>query len=300
MSRIALVTTDPGEIGFDDPDLIPLLEAIAAAGHEVTTASWRDDSAPWERFDLAVIRSPWDYMHHERRFLEWLEAVAQRTSLWNPPELIAWNLNKRYLLELDVHGVPVVPTLLATSPSEVGEAIEAIRDSGFDDVVVKPTVSAGSIDTGLFAANDPAAMELARHILKIGKTVMVQPAIPSVAEVGERALVFFDGELSHAFSKGPLLTHGGGLRSGTYTEVLEFVTATVDEIDVASHAMEVIARSAPGLDGAAPLYGRLDLVATDDGPLLLEAELFEPSYNVWLAEGSAQRFVAALERRLDH
>ncbi|MEZ5138898.1 MAG: hypothetical protein R2711_09080 [Acidimicrobiales bacterium] len=44
-----------------------------------------------------------------------------------------------------------------------------------------------------------------------GRTAMVQPAAPSVAERGEVALVLVDGELSHAYRKGPLLAPGGGL-----------------------------------------------------------------------------------------
>lgn len=46
----------------------------------------------------------------------------------------------------------------------------------------------------------------------------MQPAIDSVAMVGERALVYFDGVFSHALTKGPLLDLGGELLGGVYTE----------------------------------------------------------------------------------
>ena len=49
---------------------------------------------------------------------------------------------------------------------------------------------------------------------------------------------------------------------------------------------------------ATPLYARLDLVQADDGPALLEAELFEPSYFVHTAPASEQRFAAAVLARL--
>ena len=80
-------------------------------------------------------------------------------------------------------------------------------------MVVKPTVSAGSKNTGLFRRGDPAARALADEILGLGKTVMVQPAIASVAAVGETAMLYFDGQFSHSVTKGPLLAEGGGLRS---------------------------------------------------------------------------------------
>lgn len=299
MARLALVTTDLDTMEFDDPDLVPLHEALLAAGHDTELASWRDPGVDWGSYELAVIRCPWDYMDRAAEFTAWLDRVAEATTLWNPPELIRWNLDKNYLLELEAMGAPIVPTLVSSDMDGVREAIAAVVESGFADLVVKPTVSAGSKDTGLFAVGDPVAVELAEHILAKGKQVIVQPAIPGVAEVGETALMFFDGELSHAFTKGPLLAHGGGLlHGGEYVEELALTTPTLDEIDVAHEVIEAIRRVAPGLNGEPPLYGRIDLVATDEGPLLLEAELFEPSYNVWLAEGLSDRFVRAVERRL--
>lgn len=299
MAVLALVTQDMSTIEFDDPDLEPLQIALRSAGHEVVLAAWSDAAVDWAAFDLAVIRCPWDYMDRHAEFAEWLERVETATTLWNPPALIRWNLDKNYLLELEALGVPIVPTLVASTIAGVGEAIGAVSDAGFSDVVVKPTVSAGSKDTGLFSTGDAKALELAARIIGLGKEVIVQPAIPGVQEVGETALMFFDGELSHSFSKGPLLAHGGGLlHGGEYVEELALTAATVDEIDVAHRVMAAIRKIAPGLAGAAPLYGRIDLVSTDDGPLLLEAELFEPSYNVWLTDGAAERFVAAVEARL--
>ena len=296
MTRLALVTTDMSTIEFDDPDLEPIHAALLAAGHETVLASWIDPDVDWSGFDAAIIRCPWDYMSRVEEFLEWLDHVESQTMLWNPPAFIRWNLDKTYLLTLDRLGVPVVPTLVAADLDGVGESIAAVVEAGFDNLVVKPTVSAGSKDTGLFSAGDPEALKLAERIVSLGKQVIVQPAIPSVAEVGERALMFFNGEFSHAFNKGPLLAQGGGLLSGDeYVEELALATPTVDELDVAHRVLDAVRSVAPGLEGRFPLYARIDLVSTDEGPLLLEAEMFEPSYNVWLADGLVDRFVAAVE-----
>jgi O-ureido-D-serine cyclo-ligase len=47
------------------------------------------------------------------------------------------------------------------------------------------------------------------------------------------------------------------------------------------------------------LYARIDLVRGDDGrPLVLEAELCEPSLNLSFAGGSAGRFARAIADRL--
>ena len=62
-------------------------------------------------------------------------------------------------------------------------------------------------------------------------------------------------------------------------------------------AVVVLAIAACG--GAELLYGRVDLVpGPKDEPLVLEVELAEPSYFVAHAPESADRFAAAVERRL--
>jgi hypothetical protein len=48
-----------------------------------------------------------------------------------------------------------------------------------------------------------------------------------------------------------------------------------------------------------PLYARVDLVPGDDGtPRVLEVELTEPSLNLPVAPGAAQRLAAAITARL--
>ncbi len=48
-----------------------------------------------------------------------------------------------------------------------------------------------------------------------------------------------------------------------------------------------------------PLYARYDVVTGTKGPMVIEAELFEPSYFVETAPGSVERVVDAMVRRVD-
>ncbi|WP_327129937.1 hypothetical protein [Streptomyces sp. NBC_01727] len=49
------------------------------------------------------------------------------------------------------------------------------------------------------------------------------------------------------------------------------------------------------------LYGRIDLVRGNEGePLVLEAELCEPSLSLPFAETGARRFAEAMAARLSH
>jgi hypothetical protein len=299
MPRIAFISTDPDFIGHDDSDLAPLSSAVQALGLEVSVPSWRDSSVDWAEFDLAVMRSPWDYAGALPEFLAWLDRVSGQTRILNTPEVIRWNLDKRYLGELEARAVTIVESHFCDTVGEAGSALARIDSAR---VVVKPTVSAGSRDTGLFERSDERALRLAEHILSLGKTVMVQPAIDSVARVGEQALVYFDGSFSHALTKGPILDLGGRLLGGVYREQISTAEATPEQRALAESAMTVMTalfrERGIAEEGVVPLYARLDMVQTESGPALLEAELFEPSYFVHTAAASEHRFASALLARL--
>ena len=113
--RIALVTA--GEALPLDEDMPPLVEAFRAAGAQVETPAWDDTSIDWASFDAAVLRSTWDYMDRLDQFLAWVDRCAGASLLFNVPEVVRWNLDKHYLLELHRAGVAVVPTRFVEPPT---------------------------------------------------------------------------------------------------------------------------------------------------------------------------------------
>lgn len=298
--RIAYVTTDDDYLAADpDTDLPLVVPALAALGIEAVPVVWHDPTADWSGFDALIVRSPWDYTHMPAAFLAWLDARSATTPVLNCAHTIRWNLDKRYLLDLEAEGVAIVPTVVCESVDEVSDALDAVQA---DEVVVKPTVSAGSKDTGRFAVDDPDALDLGEHILAMGKQVMVQPCIPGVAEAGERSIVYFDGQLSHTLTKGPLLALGGGLIGGEYREAISATECTDAEHELADRVAavvpEVLRRAGCGCATAVPLYARYDIVMGDAGPLLLEAELFEPCFFLHVSPGAEHRFARAVAARL--
>lgn len=311
--RIALVTTDLDLPPFDthgDVDRAPLTDAFARRGARVDHPRWDDPSVEWSGYDALLLRSPWDYATRTDEFLSWL-AARDDQPVWNEPALVRWNIDKRYLDDLAARGVRVVPTHFADTIDDVITAVDHLdsatgvttpgRDagSGVSEIVIKPSISAGSRLTGRFRDRRHAMSELAAEILREGRTVMVQPCIASVAVDGELAVVAIDGVVSHTVRKGPILGPDGTLRGGCYREDID--TGTLDDdsaalVAAATNAIRDIRRTL-GLDGD-PLYARYDLVETDSGPLLLEAELFEPSLFFDALAGSADRFARAVWNRL--
>lgn len=267
-----------------DEDLPILLDALHEHGHRAEALAWDDPTVSWSRFDLVLLRSTWNYTERPAEFLRWCEAVAAKTRLLNPPDLVRWNTDKRYLADLAAAGVPVIPSHFL-APGDDAAAFPAHAE-----FVVKPCIGAGSRDARRYTApNRAAAVAHARQLLDAGRHVLVQPYLDAVDSAGETALLFFAGRYSHAIRKGPLL-----VRDGEATRAL-FAPEAITPREPSAEEIEVAQRTLAAIPGGAPLYARVDLLPSPSGPQLLELELTEPSLFFAEASGSAGRFVAAIE-----
>lgn len=300
MKTLALVTS-AGSLPID-VDMPLLLEACQTVGLQAQVCDWEDPQVSWERFDAAVLRSPWNYVDDLPGFLAWCDRVAQRTRLFNPPSVSRWSLDKRYLADLAGHGVPVVPTEFVSpqlSESASLEALQALMDqhpqSG--EVVIKPTVGAYSRDVQRFPR--AAAHQAHSYILRLqqrGCHVMLQPYLSAIDRDGETNLAFFNGQYSHAIRKSAMLMADGTVHVPTQ-DLRQARHADAQEQAVATQALQAAGRH---LQLREPLiYARVDLIRDPVGqPRVLELELCEPSLNLPFADGSALRFAKAIAQAM--
>jgi hypothetical protein len=276
-----------------DEDLAPFEAALQAAGVRMEVVDWDDPTVQWESFDLALLRSTWDYTERLREFLAWVDATARHTTVLNPPAVVRWNTDKHYLRELARAAVPVVPSTFV----EPGESAERALDSFLarhdcPEFVVKPSVGADSRDTERHARTgvEPAVAQ-ARRLLDAERSVLLQPYLDSVDRDGETSLIYFAGKFSHAIRKAPLLPPGVAGSPAVGLLAQERITPRVpgaDELRVAEKALAA-------LPFETPLYARIDLIRDAGGaPTLLELELTEPSLFLVHAPGAAERFAAAV------
>lgn len=285
MRRIALVTC--ATLPDLDLDEQLVLEPLLALGVEGVPVVWDDPGVDWSRFDLAVIRSAWDYVGRRDEFVVWSTSVPR---LSNPADLIEWNTDKHYLAALAASDLPVVPT------SWIEREPYDLPTSGA--FVFKPAIGAGSIDAARFSLDDEAEAALAReHVSRLvasGGTVMVQPYLDQIDAYGETALMFFGGDFSHAVTKGAMLVAGREMVDGLYYE--ETVTSkkpTTAELELGARALAAVPGGSDRL-----LYARVDLVPDADGnSLLMELELTEPSLFLTHGVGAASRFAEAIVSR---
>ena len=267
--------------GYVCDDDIALPE-FAAAGIDVDTLSWRAD-ADWAGYDAVIVRSTWDYQRAPEAFLESLGRIDAATRLANPLELMRWNLDKRYLGELEARGVPIVPT-------EFGEGLTAaeldarLAAAGAESVI-KPAVSAGAERTFRVLPDADAGYRREIVAAHADSAWMWQPFLSQVVDPGEYSLFYFNGAFSHAIIKTP--------KPGDF-RVQEEWGGDIRLMD-APAAMRAASDAVLAAIDHDTLYARVDLV--DDGTngyWLTEIELIEPSLYLRKDPTAPARFAGAV------
>ena len=279
MSDVALA----GCAGKSDPDLSALIGALDRTGVTAHPVSWDDAGCDWGSFDATVIRSTWDYVERLGEFLAWARAVPR---LVNPAGVVEWSSDKRYLDVLAASGVATIETSYPSSG-----ALAALPDG---DVVVKPTVGAGSRGVARFAVDEH---DLARahvdDLVALGHRAMVQPHVTSIEREGETDVIVIDGTVSHAVRKHVTLS------SSAATTPAGADHAEPVEVTDAQAAVVHAALAAVPFDG--PLcFARVDLAMTPAGPAVVELELVEPFLFLSGDPGAPDRLAAAIAARVRH
>jgi glutathione synthase/RimK-type ligase-like ATP-grasp enzyme len=277
---------------FDNESEI-LINALKKRGIEAQLACWDDPQVDWGKPGLVVVKSASDYAWKRHQFLDWTRKASEKNRLWNPPDVLEWNSDKNYLIEMQEAEVPMPPTILIRKGS-TPNLEETLKGRNWGEFVVKPTTSVGSLGLRRFKLGDPEAERHCRKITHEGFTdsvlgksftfppcdALVQPFVSEIFSVGEASLIFFGGRLSHSVIK--------RVKQGDFRAHPGF-GATVTPYD-ASRSVVKCAVDALRLSPSVPEYARVDVIPGVDGPLLLEAELIDPWLFFPLIEGSVERY----------
>lgn len=274
---------DP-EAGID----ATLREALAERAVTVHLPLWNDPSVDWSAFDLAVVRTVWDYVDDRDAFVAWAQRTGAQVELLNPADVLRWNTHKSYLIELEERGAPVVPTAWLAQGDRV--RLDELCDArGWVEVVVKPAVAAGSTGVIRVGGSRRDRDEGQAHLdgLLAAGDVMVQPFRMGIA-AGELSLVTVEGRVTHAVRKRPA--------EGEYRVQGRFGGSYARERP--SDDAVALAEWIVGAAGTSLLFARVDLVAADDGTLeLSELEATEPDLYLGLSEEGTTVLTDAIVRR---
>jgi glutathione synthase/RimK-type ligase-like ATP-grasp enzyme len=265
----------------------PLISALAEQGLEGVAVRWDDRGADWSAYSALVIRSCWDYHVRHDEFVQWLDELDRAgVPVFNPVALVRWNMDKRYLRELQQRGIAIPETQWLERGSTRSLA-QLLRDAGWTDAIVKPAVSASATDTWRASTTSVASDEARFRELTARAAVLVQRYVAEIETRGEWSLVFIDGRLSHAGLKRP--------RSGDFRVQKEHGgTSTPAEPPPA------VADASRAVMDALPhdcFFARIDGVETGAGYVLMEAECIEPDLFFRFRPEARAELARAVSRR---
>jgi len=275
-----------------DPDTAidaPLHAELAVRDIAFERPLWNDGSVDWSRFDLSVVRTVWDYTQDRDGFIAWAARASEHTVVENPVDVLRWNTHKSYLIELEERGAPVVPTAWLARGDRIDLA-ELCQARGWGDVVLKPTVAAGSDGLVHVGSSAPARRQAQDHleVLLDAGDVMVQPFRHRIAE-GELSLIAIEGRIHHAVRKRP--------SEGEFRVQSQFGGSYARE----EPSAEAVALAEWILTAIGPplLFARVDLITADDGSLEVgEVEATEPDLYLEHSEHATTALVDAMMRRV--
>ncbi|TDQ18668.1 hypothetical protein DFQ04_0473 [Algoriphagus boseongensis] len=265
-----------------------LSDTLTSLGVSNEIQAWSDPSVNWGGYDFLLIKSTWDYFDYYPEFLDWIEKIKDLgIPVLNDLATIQWNSSKKYLLEIEEKGFPVIAGMILPKgfKPELGEILKKVNS---EVLVIKPLVSGGAKNT----LKIPVA-EWEKYKAKVIELVkdedfLAQPFVPEVAEVGEYSLIFFNAKFSHAVLKTPAKSD---------FRVQHYFGGTIQEIEPAQFLLDS-AQKLINEFGANTLYGRVDGVVIDGVFHLMELELIEPYLFLGLSEKALPNYKKALAERL--
>ncbi len=242
----------------------PLCDGLRQRRHHAEQVSWDDPRSDWSSYDVIIVRSPTGYLERHGEFLAWADRAAIATELWNPVELLRWNVHREYLVDLAERGVAVLPTRIVRAGEQRALADLGAAE-GWDRLVLKPATSAGTLGVAVVDAAGAAAQDALEARQRFGD-VVVQPYAEAVHTEGELRVALVDGVAVAAVRRLPA-DDDFGVQANRMADVHE-VTPPADAVDVATRALAALGRRT--------LHARADLLKVDGSWRLAELELVEP------------------------
>jgi hypothetical protein len=250
----------------------------------VDVVAWDDPDIEWQTFGAVIVRSTWNYHRQVQQFLRWLETLDQaQIRVWNPSDVVRENVSKKYLIDLQNAGIPIVPTVFIPQNAKT-QLRSILQKENWEHVIIKPEVSASAYQTisaGLnTASSDQTKLD---EILKTSGA-LIQEFRNEITETGEWSLIFFERKFSHAVLKHP--------RDGDF-RVQEELGGVIQAAIPSDSLIQQADRILDKVNGEF-LYARVDGIVADDKFLLMELELIEPSLFMGFSRDAAERFARSI------
>ena len=241
-------------------------EALEAEGLIVEVVNWADPDVKWENGKIALFRTTWDYFERFDEFEPWLKSTAEKIQFINPVEQIIWNMDKRYLADMESWGVPIVPTYFI-QPGDKRSLADVLDALDWKKTILKPAIAGGARHTYRLEQSNCTELEGIYRELIAKECMLIQPFIETILDQGEVSYMVFGGTFSHAILK---KAKAGDFRvQDDFGGSVHDYSANQEEIDFSENA----ARACTPV----PAYARVDVMLDKNGKMMLsEIEMIEP------------------------
>ena len=276
---------DPSEVTEHTTQVRALMGPCRARGIELCPVAWDQEGLDPGAFEALVIGTTWDYAARAEEFLARLQIFSNQRPLLNSLSMVRWNIDKAYLKDLELRGIPTLPTLwraVADGPTIAA----AFEELGTDHLVIKPTVG----QTAWRQVRLKRGEALPSRDLLPPAATMIQAFQPAIMSEGELSFVFIDGTYSHCVLKRP--ARGDYRIQGTWGGTEHHFEPSKGDIRMAQDVIDALSEI--------PLFGRIDMLRAPSGELcVMECELIEPYLYPVQGPSLGPIFAEGLQRRLE-
>ncbi|MCD4711362.1 MAG: hypothetical protein K8R52_10995 [Bacteroidales bacterium] len=253
---------------------------------KVRRINWDHPEVDWSDTRYIMFRSTWDYFDRFPEFDRWLESVKGQTSMLNPYEIVRWNLDKHYLLELAEKGINIPPTRFMEKGDQK-PLKELTGEADWSEIILKPVVSGASRHTYRFTPGESDKYEKVFRSLLVEEAMMIQEFQQQVPEKGEVSFVVIGGKFTHAILKKARIDDFRV--QDDFGGTLHHYSPSEQEIAFAEKVVSHCEQQ--------PLYARVDAIWDNQNQLAIsELELIEPElwfrYNPDAANRLADTFIS--------
>ncbi|MBC8046978.1 MAG: glutathione synthetase [Fimbriimonadaceae bacterium] len=281
MYKIGFITYDAlPNLAKDEVDLPAMLLQHSIL---VEPVIWSDRNTNWNNYDLFIFRSPWDYFKRINEFQKFLDfAEDEKLKTYNSIGTIRENMDKHYLSELKKKGISVCPSVFLKKEKSI-DLKEIMLLNNWETIVIKPTISGTAFHTYKVRLDDIGTFQNLFNKLKDEHTFILQPFFQEIETFGEKSLIYFNKQFSHAILK--KAKQGDFRVQGEFGGTVQEYFPSPDELHYAKEIVDKI--------DDALLYARVDFITSNNIHYLMELELFEPS--LYLINNAAkQNFATAI------
>lgn len=256
-----------------------VINALKEKNLSVVKKDWNDSIFDWETTRSILFRSTWDYFDKFELFKKWFNKTKNKCLMINSTETIEWNIDKRYLLDLQEHQIPIPNSEFIKRGSSIDLSL-LMQKKNWNEIVVKPTISGAAKNTYRLKEEEIIQFGPTWEKLIYKEDFIVQEFQNNVISEGEVAMIVIGGKFTHAVLK--------KAKEGDFRVQDDFGGSIA--IYNPSEEMVKLAEKCTRILTPIPSYARVDIIWDNLRELAVsELELIEPELWFRLNPNAAQK-----------